>query len=165
MSVAGPATHFPGTCVWLAIQAASNAGKVQWAMYYLTPTSFWVNLTIGAVQLNVILCLFNLLVPAYPLDGGRVFAGALLLNGVPRERAAYITAGTGGLLGLGAAIYGLVALNFNLIGVGAWIVFSSYQLYSSVKEGKVDQHPLFAAANNGWAPAPQQGSSSSASRA
>ena len=33
----------------------------------------------GFVQLNVGMCLFNLCIPAYPLDGGRIFIDTLLM--------------------------------------------------------------------------------------
>ena len=43
------------------------------------------------VQLNISLMIFNLLLPAYPLDGGRILVDLLLLCRVPVKPAAVVT--------------------------------------------------------------------------
>lgn len=43
------------------------------------------------LQLNLYLMAFNLLLPAYPLDGGRILADLLLLCGVNVRVAAIVT--------------------------------------------------------------------------
>lgn len=43
------------------------------------------------MQLNIWLMAFNLLLPAYPLDGGRILVDLLLLCRVPVKPAAFVT--------------------------------------------------------------------------
>lgn len=43
------------------------------------------------VQLNIWLMAFNLLLPAYPLDGGRILVDLLLICRVPIKPAAIVT--------------------------------------------------------------------------
>jgi Zn-dependent protease len=45
------------------------------------------------MQMNIALFAFNLLVPAYPLDGGRILVDLLLTCGVPPITTAKITVG------------------------------------------------------------------------
>lgn len=59
------------------------------------------------VQLNIGLAAFNLLLPAYPLDGGRIFADLLLLRGVVPTTAAKITASLATVLGAGVVALGV----------------------------------------------------------
>jgi len=147
VAVAGPATHVPQAALWVALELASMAAagrgaRLQWAVW--PPwNNVWLALVTGAVQLNVSLFAFNLLVPAYPLDGGRVFADALLLCGVPVKLAAYIVSGVGvagGVVVVGACI-GLRA--FVGVAVGAWILFASFELLSAAVGGRAAEHPLF----------------------
>lgn len=85
---------------------------------------------------------FNLLLPAYPLDGGRVLADALLLAGVPAERAARVTVGVAAVLGVGVAGLGIWQQAVLTTLVGVWMLYSTYQLYVFVREGRVEQHPM-----------------------
>lgn len=66
------------------------------------------------VQLNIGLLLFNLFLPAFPLDGGRILADLMLMRGVGVERAAKVTAGTATVLGcavLGLGIWRITYVN------------------------------------------------------
>lgn len=59
------------------------------------------------LQLNLGLLAFNLLLPAFPLDGGRIFADLLLMAGVAPRTAAQVTAVLATLLGLGVVALGV----------------------------------------------------------
>lgn len=61
----------------------------------------------GACQLNIGLFAFNLLLPAYPLDGGRILADLLLICRVGVYTAAKITAAVATLLGAGVLAFGI----------------------------------------------------------
>lgn len=55
------------------------------------------------------LLLFNLFLPAYPLDGGRILVDALLLLGLPELPTALVTVVLGTMSGLGLCIWAFVA--------------------------------------------------------
>jgi Zn-dependent protease/CBS domain-containing protein len=74
---------------------------------------------------NLLLCVFNLL-PAYPMDGGRILRGFLALHR-PVEEATRIAAGAGQilafLLGLGGLLYG----NFMLMFIALFVYLGAAQ--------------------------------------
>ena len=67
------------------------------------------------LQVNIGLFIFNLLIPAYPLDGGRIFADILLTCGVAPVMAAKITVGVAFPISAGIIIWGAVVLNVMVI--------------------------------------------------
>ena len=50
---------------------------------------------------------FNLFLPAYPLDGGRILADVLLLMGLQPDLAAKITVAAAAVIGTGIVVWGL----------------------------------------------------------
>lgn len=71
---------------------------------------------------NVVLVVFNL-IPAFPMDGGRVFRGLLAIR-LDRDKATRIAARTGQLIALGFIALGFYANPF-LVFIGLFIIFSA----------------------------------------
>jgi Zn-dependent protease len=85
---------------------------------------------------NVTLAIFNML-PALPMDGGRVFR-ALLSLAVGRSRATRIAAGVGQLIALGLVAYGLVENSPNssiLALIGLFVFVGAAQERAAVRAG------------------------------
>lgn len=91
--------------------------------------SFWENILIA----NIILALFNL-IPAFPLDGGRILRAALSLK-FNRAKATLIAARIGQFLSIGLAVIG-VLFNFWLILIAFFIFFTANT------EAKFEQNKL-----------------------
>jgi len=75
------------------------------------------------LKANVALVLFNL-VPAFPLDGGRMLR-AVLAMGTGYARATRIAAGIGQVFAVGLGLLGVVAGNFLLVLVAVFIFFGA----------------------------------------
>ncbi len=68
---------------------------------------------------NVALALFNLL-PALPLDGGRVLRSLLALA-LPRQRATAVAGGVSQVLAIGLGVFGFLSLNLLLMAVAFFV--------------------------------------------
>lgn len=106
---------------------------------------------IQAGWMNICLFCFNL-VPAYPLDGGRVMAAALTIKKVEPNRAGLITSRTAivialGLLGVGiwSFFVGNVTAIMTVL-IALWILHASKQLHDLAMAGRANEHPLFSRA-------------------
>lgn len=114
VALAGPAT---------SLALAGLCGCAAYALPKFLP--FWARL----IEINLVLALTNLL-PAFPLDGGRVLC-ALLRRRAGLARAQRIASGTGIAMGLALMVLGLFALhavgkcNLTLLLCGGYVIFAS----------------------------------------
>ncbi|HYE97673.1 MAG TPA: site-2 protease family protein [Planctomycetota bacterium] len=143
----GPVASFMLGGAALGILVATGA---PWRWDYVNPFDDWwffdlataQNLLLHAFRLNVILGLFNLCLPAYPLDGGRVlFAFLTMRHG--RTRAAELTSLIAIPIGAALVIWGLGKNELMLILIGAWVLVEAFQVRNLVRHGMIDAHPGF----------------------
>lgn len=77
------------------------------------------------IQANVLLALFNM-IPAFPLDGGRV-TRAVLACAMPYRRATLIAGVIGQIMAVLLGIWGLTSFNLLLIATAVFIFFAARQ--------------------------------------
>jgi Zn-dependent protease len=99
----------------LAMVLAGNGGLVEMLM--------WINLTLVG---------FNL-IPAFPMDGGRVFR-ALLATRFDYRRATHIASMVGYAVALIMAVYGIATWNLTLPFVSLFVVFAGRQEVAHIME-------------------------------
>jgi Zn-dependent protease len=115
-----------------AVNALIAAGLIGW----LFATEGWqeiamlreptdANLAERLALGNVLLCAFNLL-PAYPMDGGRILRSALALRR-PEEEATRVAAGAGRALAVAMGLAGLLMSNFMLVFVALFVYLGAAQ--------------------------------------
>jgi len=92
---------------------------------------------------QLILFVFNLLVPAYPLDGGRIFAN-ILLHFYDVKTCAKIIVFVSVPIGVGIAIYGGIESWMLTLLVGAYILYQSWVLWQHLSDNSLHKHPLFS---------------------
>lgn len=83
------------------------------------------------IQTNLLLAVFNLL-PALPLDGGRIFR-ALLAGHVGVSRATYTAAKSGQVIAVMVACLGIVGVLYGFNGLDV-VIISLFVLYSATRE-------------------------------
>ncbi len=153
----GPLSSFLLGGICLGILLSTGA---PWSWAYLNPWDQWwphdklqagVGMTtmyyvrgflLHAVKLNLLLGVFNLVIPAYPLDGGQVLFSFLSLR-YDRVRAATILSSISMPIGIVMGVWGIAQEEFNLILIGAWILIEAFQLRYLVRIGGLEHHPAF----------------------
>ena len=120
IALAGPlvtAAIAAGLAAWLVARGElitlTNADELQGS------------LALDLLQANVVLLFFNL-IPAFPLDGGRVFR-ALLAMRMPHLKATRLAAKTGQALAIGGGLYGLATGQTWLMVVALFVFLAAGQ--------------------------------------
>ncbi|MFH0952694.1 MAG: site-2 protease family protein [Verrucomicrobiota bacterium] len=117
VSLAGPLVNVLIACVLAAVRG----GFPSWAVADGFPTSLG-GLVDSLVRANIVLASFNLL-PAFPMDGGRVLRSLLALF-LPHARATAISATMGQVLAIGFILVGLL-LNPVLVLIGVFVFIAA----------------------------------------
>ena len=129
VAAAGPATSFALAAV-LRLAAAATAGlssselPVEMLLRYLA-------------SLNLVLGLFNLL-PAFPLDGGRILRAILWLRNGDHDGATRIAARIGAGLGFGLAGLGVLQILAGRLGDGMWTILIGFFIRSAAIASGLD---------------------------
>lgn len=105
IAIAGPAVNVVigiGLAIYLGMYSALNGINPITLIQAAGSGPSWQTLLVWLLNANIILVLFNM-IPAFPLDGGRVFR-ALLGFFMPWSRATSISTGIGQILAIGLGI-------------------------------------------------------------
>ena len=102
-----------------------------------------------AFTLNFWLFVVNLLLPAYPLDGSKIFVN-ILRNSFSVTRTAQIYCAVNGLLSVGFIVVAYVWLkNGSMLQfAGLWGAFQVYLMVQYIIQGREHAHPLIYACDN-----------------
>lgn len=152
VAACGPLTHLPmaGICAGILLLI----GPWQWSYlnvfetwypFYPVWDHFWANFTVGFLKLQIVLFFFNLLVPAYPLDGGRILTNLLLIR-YGRTQAAVVTTYFSIPIGLAILIWGFLQRDFLFGLLGLWVLYEAWQIRRLAAMGEIEAHPMFAGA-------------------
>ncbi len=148
----GPVTHIPmaGICLALLLwKAPWNWSYLNllgdWYPFYPFREHFWWNVCVGVFKLQLVLLLFNLLVPAYPLDGGRILTNFLLLR-YGRATAAIATTWFSLPIGIAILVWAFLQRDLLFGFIGAWVLFEAWHIRRLAAMGEIDAHPMFGQA-------------------
>eukprot|EP00441_Pelagodinium_beii_P015823 CAMPEP_0197669386 /NCGR_PEP_ID=MMETSP1338-20131121/71823_1 /TAXON_ID=43686 ORGANISM="Pelagodinium beii, Strain RCC1491" /NCGR_SAMPLE_ID=MMETSP1338 /ASSEMBLY_ACC=CAM_ASM_000754 /LENGTH=324 /DNA_ID=CAMNT_0043248937 /DNA_START=207 /DNA_END=1181 /DNA_ORIENTATION=+ len=177
---AGPATHFPMGAAWVLLLAGYAAAcshvVTAPAWKYLVPFgsamgpcmnpnypgcfSTWsgflcYSFLTQAVQLNVMLFMFNVFFPMYPMDGAKLIVCSLqLFCGASARCAAKVLIGTSiplAVFFIGHTLMGIHGGGLQpgiTMYMGFMCLAESYKIYRLYKEEKLYTHPLFEQARS-----------------
>lgn len=158
IALVGPLMHVPMSLFWVGMYAAINLGDMSeftFRMYFTIISrdlaGFLSTLFEQSCLMNILLMWFNIFVPAYPLDGGRLVASTiLLLAGVALNKTAFLTCLVTLLISLALFAWSIASF-FDGVGttgvfaalVAIYLSVSSYRLYLLILHGGLRKHPLF----------------------
>jgi len=141
VAFAGPFVHLPIILILAGIYALlTNGDMSDFAVSSnLTIERSLTGFSIGIVQqlfkLNVLIIMSNLIIPAFPLDGGRIVGALLMMCGMSLSSAATVTASAGIIMSLAAFAYGFyLFFIFGSFGAMFELVVGIYLVYSSTNQ-------------------------------
>jgi Zn-dependent protease len=160
VAIAGPLTHLPQMAFWVLIFWIAEGDDFGELTRYLDldETSFMGALAAQSFFLNLVLMIFNLFIPAYPLDGGRCLAAGLIMCGMNVVTAAMTTAVVGMIIAALMACWGIVEFFMGsptgvfTAAIGFWIGWTSYELFKLTRPASgmygepidnLKTHPVF----------------------
>jgi len=171
ISGSGPATHLPMLALWAGVLAVLH-GSVTLSTHGLwVDTNFGSLICIAMLNTNLVMLLFNLLVPCFPLDCSRILASLLLLRGMEPGNAAkvivicsVIALAAVAFLSVWSFLTNHSSSSFNMVLV-VWLAVQTWKLHQARVNGQLASDPLFSAVmNTGASTAPPVQSSTGTGR-
>eukprot|EP00592_Proboscia_alata_P009246 CAMPEP_0194351886 /NCGR_PEP_ID=MMETSP0174-20130528/262_1 /TAXON_ID=216777 /ORGANISM="Proboscia alata, Strain PI-D3" /LENGTH=285 /DNA_ID=CAMNT_0039119617 /DNA_START=46 /DNA_END=903 /DNA_ORIENTATION=+ len=125
-------------------QVSSNASISR------TMNGFAIGIVQQLYKLNVLIILSNLIIPTFPLDGGRIMGALFMKCGMATSTAAKITSSIGVLMSLAGTAYGCYLFFFlgsfgalfELV-VGIYLVYTSTNTLIRSATGTLSDDPIF----------------------
>ncbi|WP_236975112.1 site-2 protease family protein [Membranihabitans maritimus] len=130
VAIAGPAVNLVIAIIIAAALYFSGHGFLPQGTSELTYFEYYSNFPILLLMLNLLLLVFNL-IPAFPMDGGRILRATIaLFKG--REKGTLIASWVGRILAGGFLVYGIYTNHLGLIFIGVFVFFAARSEYRSV---------------------------------
>lgn len=107
---------------WVPLEQLANENANFW-----TSTGFWQNVA----MVNIVLLVFNL-IPAFPMDGGRVLR-AILARKLPKEKATGIAAKIGQGMAILFMLFGFLGGNPFLMFIGFFVFVAAGQEFAATR--------------------------------
>jgi Zn-dependent protease len=144
VALAGPFTHLPQFLIWYLVTFAFPGVSWGHTGFSMVFNSFVPALCYAAMEINMYLFAFNLFLPCYPLDGGRVLVALLLLKGMAVESVAKVCVFISGPIAIFICVFGFYSWAVLCVFVGIWMVMQVYQMWVLLQNGQIRMHPMFA---------------------
>ncbi len=141
ITLAGPLTHIPLAVVFASSAVALGAPPDPLIfspfMDHIPSTTFWPAVLIIGVKVQIFLLLFNLFVPAYPLDCGHAIVELMLLRGHSPQKTAKV------IIGMSVLVSVVMLVVFKLVIIALFVLFETYRLHTLSQANQLIAHPLF----------------------
>ncbi len=121
IALAGPAVNFAIAGALFGLLASRGELVPLGELAKPSDANLWMRIGAG----NLILAVFNLL-PAFPMDGGRILRALLGLR-KPEEEATRIAAGAGRFFAVAMGLFGLLSMNFILLFIAFFVYLGAAQ--------------------------------------
>ncbi len=157
IALSGVLSHGPQGLCWFLIYLAINSGQTSnfaFRIYFTVMSSgaqgFFSTVCEQSILLNILFMWFNLFLPIYPLDGGRIMASIMLMMGVALNKAALLCMFITIIVSLVIFIVSIMSFvdgigvsgTFGFV-VSIYAVAKCYQLYFMIIGGQLREHLLF----------------------
>jgi hypothetical protein len=149
VSCAGPVVHIPLFLAFYFIaHYALDNDPSAWYIPVFTPNfipnDILKSIIYNAIDLQVLLFLFNVFLPIYPLDGGKIFICLIRCCSEPSDNTLANICITTSLL-FGGALTGYCIYRMNWFGVFlcAWLLYQIYEMWVMKRKNELHLHPLF----------------------
>ena len=154
----GPMMHIPQFVVWTVIMALAAPNGIDWYgqgfsinQFESGPAEYFAELSKRMIDVNIMVFIINLLLPAYPMDAANMVAALAVHFGMSVEGAGMLLVVLGVVLGIIALVFGIInminggAAGLFMIFIAVFVFYTSWTLWRQIQAGQIHLHPIFKA--------------------